>query len=248
MSTDKRSSREIEEEIRHTRGEMDRTLDQLQGRFTTGNLVDQALHYLRDGTGGEFTRNLNESVRRNPVPVVLMGLSMAWLMASGREGRFSPHQSRPSRLGERMRSMRDTAGAGLHAARERLGRGAGSSSRRVKRSLSGAREEASRVGQQVGQRGRQLRHSGQQVWSDATRVAQEQPLLTGAMGLMVGVALAGMLPRSRRENEWLGEHREHLLDEAARQGGEQLRKAEQALESAPPGKSSPGESDRPSGL
>ncbi len=45
---------------------------------------------------------------------------------------------------------------------------------------------------------------------------EEQPLVVGAMALAVGAAVAGALPRTRTEDAYLGEQRDHLMHEAER--------------------------------
>jgi hypothetical protein len=44
----------------------------------------------------------------------------------------------------------------------------------------------------------------------------ENPLIAGALALAVGAAVGAALPRSRVEDEYLGEHSDHLMDEAER--------------------------------
>jgi ElaB/YqjD/DUF883 family membrane-anchored ribosome-binding protein len=44
-------------------------------------LLDEALAFTREGPGAEFTGNLRRSVVHNPLPVALMGIGLAWLMA-----------------------------------------------------------------------------------------------------------------------------------------------------------------------
>ena len=81
-----KSAAEIEREVRNSRADVERTLDQIQERLSPGQLLDQAVGYLRGG-GGEFMRNLGDSVRSNPLPVTLVGVGLAWMMlAGGRNG------------------------------------------------------------------------------------------------------------------------------------------------------------------
>jgi Protein of unknown function (DUF3618) len=80
-----KSAAEIEREVREQRADVERTLDAIQDRLSPGELIDQAVTYVRDGAGGDFFRNLGNSVRHNPMPVALIGVGVAWMMAtSGR--------------------------------------------------------------------------------------------------------------------------------------------------------------------
>lgn len=74
----------IETEVEEARARLTRTLDEIRERMSPGQILDQALDYARHSGGGEFTRNLGRSVRDNPLPLLMMGAGMAWLMASDR--------------------------------------------------------------------------------------------------------------------------------------------------------------------
>src|SRR5688572_12925011 len=85
-----KSAEEVQQEVRQSRAELEDTLDEIQRRLSPGQMFDQAVDYLRGSGGNEFLRNLGSTVRDNPVPVVLMGTGLAWLMLSGqRSGRYS---------------------------------------------------------------------------------------------------------------------------------------------------------------
>jgi ElaB/YqjD/DUF883 family membrane-anchored ribosome-binding protein len=79
-----KSAAEVEREVQQSRARVDQTLDQIQDRLSPGQLVDQTVTYFRDGGGGEFARNLGQSVKQNPMPVALVALGVAWMMMSGR--------------------------------------------------------------------------------------------------------------------------------------------------------------------
>lgn len=50
----------------------------------------------------------------------------------------------------------------------------------------------------------------------AADIFEEQPLIAGALAVALGAALGAALPRSRMEDEYLGESSDHLMDEAER--------------------------------
>jgi hypothetical protein len=87
-----KSAAEIEREVRQQRADVERTIDAIQDKLSPGQMVDQAMTYLREGGGGEFFRNLGDSVKHNPVPVALIGVGVAWMMASS--GRRNGHVER----------------------------------------------------------------------------------------------------------------------------------------------------------
>jgi ElaB/YqjD/DUF883 family membrane-anchored ribosome-binding protein len=77
-----KSAAEIEREVDRSRSEVEQTLDAIQDRLSPGQLIDQAVTYLRDGGGGEFTRNLGDSIKQNPMPLALVALGVGWMMFS----------------------------------------------------------------------------------------------------------------------------------------------------------------------
>ncbi len=59
-----------------------------------------------------------------------------------------------------------------------------------------------------------------------------QPLVVGALALAAGAALAGALPRTRTEDEYLGERSDHLFDEAERIFAEESKKLSRVVAAA----------------
>jgi len=82
-NTDNRSSDDIEREVESTRARVTETLEELRSRMTPGQIVDQFVDYARESGGGDFVRNLGQAVRDNPLPVLLIGAGISWLMFSG---------------------------------------------------------------------------------------------------------------------------------------------------------------------
>jgi Protein of unknown function (DUF3618) len=82
MSENVADPKQIETELGRTRARMDARLTELQGRLSPGQIVDDLMGYFRGNEGGDFARNLMESVRSNPMPAALTGIGLAWLMAS----------------------------------------------------------------------------------------------------------------------------------------------------------------------
>jgi ElaB/YqjD/DUF883 family membrane-anchored ribosome-binding protein len=89
-STDKTSA-ELEREIEHDRQRLGDRINAIQERMSPGQLVDEVLAYAKSSGGSEFVGNLGSALKENPLPVALMGVSLAWLMAKG-----SPSSTAPS--------------------------------------------------------------------------------------------------------------------------------------------------------
>jgi ElaB/YqjD/DUF883 family membrane-anchored ribosome-binding protein len=75
-------SEQLERETEEVRAQLAGTLDELRSRISPGQVMDQLVDYARDGSGGDFFRNLKHQVASNPLPVTLIGAGLAWLMAS----------------------------------------------------------------------------------------------------------------------------------------------------------------------
>lgn len=88
QSTDPRgrSAAEIESDVERTRARVNQTIEALRDSMAPGQLVEQALDYARNAGGAQFARNLGQAVRDNPLPVLMIGAGIGWLMMSGREG------------------------------------------------------------------------------------------------------------------------------------------------------------------
>ncbi len=72
----------LEREIEQDRRRIEDRIDAIQAKMSPGQLLDEALAYARASGGGEYVANLGNAMKTNPVPVALMGIGMAWLMAN----------------------------------------------------------------------------------------------------------------------------------------------------------------------
>jgi hypothetical protein len=77
---DTKSSAELQREVEQQRARLESRIDEIQDRLSPGQLVDEMLAYTKGG-GGEFVASLQRNVTANPLPVALLGVSLAWLMA-----------------------------------------------------------------------------------------------------------------------------------------------------------------------
>lgn len=79
--TIEKSSADIQREIDADRRRIEDRIGAIQERMSPGQLVDEVLAYAKGSGGGEFVSNLGKALKANPLPVALMGVSLAWLMA-----------------------------------------------------------------------------------------------------------------------------------------------------------------------
>lgn len=73
---------QIEQDLARTRARMDSRLDELQDHLSPKQMLNDAFAYFRGGEGADFTQDLVARAKANPMPVALVGVGLAWLMAS----------------------------------------------------------------------------------------------------------------------------------------------------------------------
>jgi hypothetical protein len=241
-SSDDRSPDEIERDIRHTRDEVSSTLDAIQSKLTPGQMMDQALNYMRSSLPADFGRNLNESVRNNPIPVALVGIGLAWMMMSGRRGSMMGSSSMGSSMdassmgssslgsmqsssmhsssmsdsssGGMMQGMRDSAQHMADRTREMTG----SARERLSSTAAGARDSIASTAAGARDRMADIAHRSRDQMSRAragmSQVIDEQPVVVGALGVALGAMLGAALPSTRQEDQLMGEMRDDLMARA----------------------------------
>lgn len=208
-----RRPEEIQAQIARTRGDMDATLNAIEQRLTPGQMVDQGIDYLRNSGANEFVSNLGGSVKNNPLPVALVGIGIAWLMATGnRKPPYAYTQSESSGPG-----MMQRASEGMSSARDSLSQ-----------TTRSAKERVGQLGQTARERMERVRSQAQRARSGYDTMVREQPLALGAIGLAIGACLAAVAPRTRQEDELMGEASDRLAEQAKAIGKEQLDRAKDA--------------------
>jgi hypothetical protein len=97
---------ELEREVDQERARLSATIDALQSKASLGNIVDEVMKVVREN-GGDMGRNLGRTVRDNPLPALLTGVGLAWLMmGSGRPAeRWYDEDDRPYRGAYRDRTI-----------------------------------------------------------------------------------------------------------------------------------------------
>lgn len=273
---------EIAREIDRTRNNMGATLDAIRRRFTPGELVDQGLDYVRNSGANEFVSNLGTSVKNNPLPLVLVGVGIAWLMAADKR----PPSERAAYGGWPEGEGFDEVSSAAGGLRERVGEKAGEAREKIgyamesaREGLASARERGAEYGQAASERlsavrgrGEEIRHSARErlaamrdrgsemgyaaraslasarergarlsqsalhqldnARAGAGRLARERPLMMGAAALAVGGLIAALAPRTRKEDEMMGEASDRFAEKAREAGKEQLEKAQQVAVAA----------------
>lgn len=81
------SSSQIEREVEASRANVEDTVEALKDKMSIGQMVDEAARYFGNSGGSDMVSNLGAQVRDNPLPLVLIGAGIAWLVS----GRGTPH-------------------------------------------------------------------------------------------------------------------------------------------------------------
>src|ERR1700716_1101642 len=75
-----RQSEQLEREADQARYHLAASLSELRLRATPGQVVDQITDYAREGPVADFLGNLTREMRDNPVPLLMIGIAIAWLV------------------------------------------------------------------------------------------------------------------------------------------------------------------------
>ncbi|EJC64644.1 Protein of unknown function (DUF3618) [Rhizobium leguminosarum bv. viciae WSM1455] len=78
-----KTSADLQREIDQDRRRIGDRIDAIQERMSPGQLIDEVIAYAKGSGGVEYVSNLGHALKANPLPVALMGVSLAWLMAKG---------------------------------------------------------------------------------------------------------------------------------------------------------------------
>ena len=78
---------DLEKDIEQRRARLDETIDRIQGRLNASSLVDEMLGSARRTPYSGFYDEALDTVRRNPVPVLLIAAGVGLLLNGMRNGR-----------------------------------------------------------------------------------------------------------------------------------------------------------------
>lgn len=289
---DNRDSREIQQDIRETRGDMDRTLDSLNERLSPRSLMNGAMDWFDSRPSGgtsvaaEKAGDMLQLIRENPLPALLTGAGIAWLIAESKSspsyGSASDRHYRPAE--NYSHNLRQSYGAGgIHTEAVRTSDGDGENSdesglldkakgklsdasSKIGDAMSRAKHGASDLGSSVSEytsHGASAMHSGYSSVRDTAsdissrfadgvqenyrvvdrkfrQAVDEVPLGVGLGFLGLGVLTGLMLPRTKTEDDLMGDVSDDLKDAASDKGEELMergknvasRVADKAMEEA----------------
>ena len=221
-----KSPERLEKEVDQTRARIDQRLDTLSSRLSPGELLDQALHMAKDH-GGEFGHNLGTQVKQNPLPLILTGVGISWMMMSN---------NRPGPVIHTYGSDTTSGGAGG----SRVGSGLSSAKDKLHdtahRTSDHAHDMKSSAAERVSGARDSMQHRAQFTQQQFSDFFQQQPVLAGSLGVALGAALGALLPNTEAEHKALGSTSEQAVSKAKAEASKQYEKAQgtakEALNSA----------------
>lgn len=227
----------LEREINQTRAQMDQTLGALEQKFSPGQLLDQALGLVKEH-GGDFASNLNNSIKQNPVPVVLTAVGIAWMMMSSNRPpesatyvddtdyepldtryEYEPMENFEGDDSEHTGGVREK----MSEAGERLKAGTEATRRKLVRSKDAMASGISRTAETAQAQAQRARHGFNQL-------LEEQPLILGALGIALGAAIGAALPTTEQENRLLGPARDQAMSTLKQKGAESYERVKDTVE------------------
>jgi len=228
-----KSPDEIEQDIGETRAGLGAILDELERKLAPRQLLERGVDMLKDTMSGEAGR-LGETLRGHPLPLVLIGIGVGWMVMSttGRGGRLG------ERVSGALRDAGQRAGALAGQMREKVAgmtssAAAASAPEPYPTESAGYAYARQKSGEAMGQ-ARDYAEKAGETLHDArdrlTQLVEDHPLAMGALGLVAGTMIAALLPRSAAEERLVGPAGEQIRDSAAGLGREAVERAQQVAE------------------
>ncbi|HEY4555203.1 MAG TPA: DUF3618 domain-containing protein [Lysobacter sp.] len=253
---------QLEREIDQKRNHIEQIVQELGNKLSPGEMFDRALQ-MGKGSGGEFAANLGQTVKANPVPALLAATGLIWLYSSSRSDTGAPtaRPSAPPRSSADMSVYRTSAhgstttistdtsmsgGASASGASHGVGEKASSAMHGMGEKLgamkSGTGERLGSAKERVGATAHHamdsVKYRASQAGDGFSHMLDTNPLAVGALGLAVGALLGAIVPRTRKEDELLGEYSDRLTDQArelARKGYDGVASATREMTDRAPG-------------
>jgi len=147
--------------------------------------------------------------------------SLTGSMQSTKDSLSGSMQSTKDSLSDKMQSTKDSVSSSMQSAKDSLT----GTMQSAKGSLQSAKQRASQLGDTA-------RRQVERARGGYDTMLNDHPLALGAIGLAIGAVAAAVIPRTRKEDEMMGEARDNLMDQAKQAGGEKLEQAKQVAASA----------------
>lgn len=244
---------DVSRELREAKDKLTGEINHVRGavREATVGRVEHMVHDARD-TVTDAGSTIVDTIRANPIPAALVAVGLGWLFVSARGTSESSMRGRiaqaPRRMlaggqrvaGNAMHGAADMAheatGAVGHLAHDvgdRVGHLAHEVGDRVGHVAHDVGDAAMHFGHETRVRGgRVIRGAGRQMRRAEQTfegALHDNPLVFGAVAIAVGAAIGLALPNTRREDEWMGEAKDRLIERAESAAGQAIHKVEEKV-------------------
>jgi ElaB/YqjD/DUF883 family membrane-anchored ribosome-binding protein len=202
-----RDPEHLERTADRIRADLDATLDALERKLSPSQLLDRSIEYLREH-GGEMAYAVGDSVRRNPVPILLTVAGIGWLIASAVRKRatidVTPAAAADLDDVDDLEDLEDVDDLDDEMPEDSSYRERYSSPRsRFRDGMAAARARTRRA---------QYR---------AVSALEERPLLFGGLAVAVGALLGALIPSTEYEDKVVGQMRDRAVERAKQMGERQ---------------------------
>jgi ElaB/YqjD/DUF883 family membrane-anchored ribosome-binding protein len=182
-------------------------------------------------TVSQTRRSIVETVTANPIPSALVGIGLAWLLMNRGDGQANrPGSSNGRRSGnpsgERSDDSDQSWGDRASAMAGEIQGTATELAGKIRESAAGAIDQAQGAASRIADQAQTQGRRAQQHFDTAMR---DGPLAVGAIALAMGTAVGLALPRTRKENEWMGEARDTFVDNAQAAAGSAIEHVAQTV-------------------
>lgn len=236
-----RNSDQIRSDIDRTRADMDETFNALESKLTPGQIAEEAWGLFKGGSSAGASKVL-EIVKEHPLPAAVIGLGVGWLLVESSR-RSESRGSRSDRgydgydhdSGDAWK--RESPGA-LATAKDKFKEMTGSAREAVSNAADTVGEKAEHLKDQAMDLGHQAQDKAlklnrkakgqvRRVRTGFWETMESNPLLVGAATLALGIVAGLAIPSTDVEDEWMGETRDQLVDQAKELGQEALDKGKE---------------------
>lgn len=205
-----RDPEDLEREADSVREDLEGTVNKLMHQLSPSELINRGISMFRNTGDFDFVRNLVSRVENNPIPTVLAGVSLIWLMSAS---------SQPSASREKLSSATSSLKSTSHDAAERT-REAG---HQVAAGASGVMHRVSDASRHTAESARTGLRNAREGYTEMLR---EQPLLVGVLAVAAGAALGALLPRTSAEDRVMGELSDRGADALKEKTEEKLQESQ----------------------
>lgn len=261
----------LEQEVRRTRADISGTIDQIEARLSPSHLkheamsaVHQTIDQVQDRLDprhlvNNAKRSMIDTIRDNPVPSIIAGLSLGYLIFSGSDddkerrhyqrtygyasgypaagyrtgAQYRTRYAEPYPQGPTMRSgvaYQQGSGSSGEDLRARAQHAADDAKQKAGDAADQARAKAEGVADQA----QHLAHDAQQQMyrakSGLEHFVEDNPLAAGALAAGLGALLGGLIPTTPQEDRLMGEASDALKERAKHAAEDTLEQAKHAAE------------------